>query len=77
MAAAGHRDGLGDDTGHVALRGTPRKGSWDGEPAGATTEAGAVLYEEAAAGRLVADPCAGQLVSRRPKTVTPATSQAT
>jgi hypothetical protein len=40
-------------------------------------EAGAVPHEEAVAGRLVAEPRGAQVVSRRPKTVTPATSQAT
>lgn len=69
MSAADYRDGLGDDTGHVALRGIPREASWDGELAGVMAEAGAALYEEAVAGGLVADLRAAQTAGGTPDTV--------
>ncbi|MGH3379506.1 MAG: TIGR02679 family protein [Actinoallomurus sp.] len=55
MSAADYRDGLGDHTDHVTLGRTARTAPWAPGLAEAMTDAGAAVYEEAVADRLIAD----------------------
>jgi uncharacterized protein (TIGR02679 family) len=79
MSAADYRDGLGGHTDHVALGRAARPVPWDPGLAAAMAGAGAAVYEESVADRLIADlrDAGPQATSNRPNTVTPATSQAT
>jgi uncharacterized protein (TIGR02679 family) len=55
MTAEDYRAGLGDDTGHVPLRGVRREASWDAGLAAAMATADAALYEETVGGDLIGD----------------------